>query len=99
MIKATVRLSTMFVDRPKIVEIMLNEHDFAVEYMDGFGIKQRITIGQLYTMYKNGSVYYQDSRELDEQITPGMFEEWFYHKYLNEKGMSQRVLSIEYHRI
>ena len=99
MIKATIRLSSVFVDRPKIEEIMLNEFDTAVEYMDGTGSKQRISIGEIFNLYKTGNVYYKDARELDEQLTPETFEQWFYHKYINERGLSQRVLSIEYHRI
>lgn len=97
MIKATIKLSSMFVDKPKTMEILLNENDIAMEPMnEATGIKKKITIGMLFDLYKKGNVYYDDGSEPDEQLTPDLFEQWFYFKHLKENNLMQRLISIEY---
>ena len=100
MIKSVITLSSMFVDKPKTIEILLNDNDVAMEHLDeATGSKVKTTVGQLFDLYKRRSVYYNDGREVDSQITPDVFEQWFYFKHINGKAFSQRILKIEYQRI
>lgn len=100
MIKATIKLSSMFVDKPRTMEILLNENDIAMEPMnEATGVKKKITVGQLFDLYKKGNVYYADGSEPDEQVTPDLFEQWFYFKHLKENNLMQRLISIDYTRI
>jgi hypothetical protein len=100
MIKATIKSTSMFVDRPKVTEILINENDVAMEPIsESTGEKKRITVGQLFDLYKKGSVYYNDGSEPDEQLTPSTFEHWFQFKHLEGKPYSQRLISVEYQKI
>lgn len=100
MIKVTIKSSSMFVDRPKITEILINENDVAMEtILESTGEKKRITVGQLFDLYKKGYVHYTDGSEPDEQLTPAMFEQWFHFKHLEGKPYSQRIISVEYLKI
>lgn len=97
MIHAKITLSSMFIDKPKIIDINLDENQIAVEKIDeSTGVKKKITVGQLFDLYKKGNVYYNDGSDPDGQITPQTFEQWFYFKHIHEKGYTQRLLSIEY---
>jgi hypothetical protein len=99
MIKATVLLSTMFIDRPKKLEILLDPTAVAVQYMNEVGEKKEVTVGQLFNLYKRGKVYYTDGSDPETQITPDMFEQWFYARHLKENSLMQRLISVTYEYI
>lgn len=98
MIIATIKTTSTFVDRPKVTEIHINENIIAGEKPNGMGKLEKITIGQLYDLYEKGNQYIKDSSDPEEHLTPDLFEKWFYKHYIHEKGIMQRVISIEFRK-
>lgn len=98
MIFATIQLSSMFVDRPQTMVIPISEDTIAVEFQGEDGRLKKVTVGELYDIYKKGWQYFRDSSDPSTHITGIMFEQWFYGKHIHEKGLMQRVISIDYKR-
>jgi hypothetical protein len=96
MIIATIKTTSTFVDRPKVTEISIDENTIAGEKPNGMGKLEKITIGQLYDLYAKGNQYIKDASDPEDHLTPDLFEKWFYKHYIHEKGLMQRVISIEF---
>jgi predicted metal-dependent hydrolase len=99
MIKATVKNSSLFVDKPKKTVIMLNEKDVALERKNEQTNKlQKITVGELYNLWYLGHDYIKVAVDPSDQITAKMFMDWFSAKHLHNKPIGNNIIGIEFEK-
>lgn len=92
MIKATIKSTGTFIDKPKISEIVINDESVVAVRRKNEDTNQieQFTIGELFDSFYKKSTYNSllpDSR---------LFEDWFSQKYLRNNN---NIISIDFSRV
>ena len=97
MIEATIKTTGQFINKPKIVKIIVEKEDeIAVRRKDEETNKiEQLTIKQLFDSFLKKSNYLRTGGEVDHTL----FESWFREKYITGRGIESRIISIEYKRL
>lgn len=100
MIRATIKITGVLVDKPRTVFLDFEETDLAIERRnEDTGKLQKLYVGELYDVFRKKSAYIKSSDDPEDHVTPELFEQWFRQKHLNGKHWYERIISIGYERL
>ncbi len=95
MLKIKVKTAGFFIDKPNLIEILVDEKSPAAEYIDSSGMRKILTILDLYNL-KRFPHFKNDIDDPEDQVTGETFEDWMFEKYVRPDPRCNRIIEIEY---
>lgn len=97
MIEAKLTITGFDINKPLIRYITVDESILAIEKKNERTNRyERLTVGELYDIFRTNSSYIRDASDPTEHITPEHFETWFRAKYIIGKPWEFTLLNLEF---
>lgn len=97
MIEAILTICGFDINKPKTFSIFVDEKKLAIERKnEATNRYERLTVGELYDIFRKNSSYIRDASDPSEHVTPEHFETWFRSKYIIGTSHEFNLLKLEF---